>query len=146
MSLREGNTLSAVAKVIGSILRSLFVSIVMFVIVLSVMTGQFPPDFGRLRVTFQSMQDLVALGQKMKEKTEGADELAEEDVQSLEALNAKRRELGEKIFAQGSDSSAELKARVQELQVQLFRLQQRVAELEEAQKKGSDVQSEPQGF
>ncbi|WP_253720927.1 hypothetical protein [Bdellovibrio bacteriovorus] len=41
--------LQALGKIAGSVLRSLFISIVMFIIVFSVITGEFPPNLNVLR-------------------------------------------------------------------------------------------------
>lgn len=137
----------ALVKVLGSILRSLFISILMLVITLSIVTGKFPPDFGRLKSTWQSLQQIARVGQEFHAKSKALQansELYDESdaVSELATLQRQRAELGAGLLAgQGpsagaahiNDSNFEdgtLRTRVQELERQLYQLQQRVGELE----------------
>ncbi|UXR64674.1 hypothetical protein EZJ49_00195 [Bdellovibrio bacteriovorus] len=136
---------TALAKILGSILRSLFVSVVMFVIVFSVITREFPPNFSKLQNSWQSLQKMAQLSrqihdqhQLLKGQQAAGDGFVEDaDLDKLQELNLRRAELGASLLngtsTSGAESSAEdqaLKRRVQELEQQLFKLQQRVNELE----------------
>ncbi|MFV8256194.1 hypothetical protein ACNQKP_00230 [Bdellovibrio bacteriovorus] len=136
---------SVLVKVIGSILRSLFISIVMFVIVFSVITREFPPNFGKLQGSWQNLQQMAQLSRQIHDQNkilksqQAQDGFVEDaDLEKLQELNLKRAELGAGLLngeAVGVSASADteaLKVRVQELEKQLFRLQQRVNELESA--------------
>ncbi|WP_347357006.1 hypothetical protein [Bdellovibrio sp.] len=135
---------TVLAKILGSLLRSIFVSVVMFVIVFSVITREFPPNFSKLQNSWQSLQKMAQLSrqihdqhQLLKGQQSAGDGFVEDaDLDKLQELNLRRAELGANLLngtVSGSDSSAEdraLKGRVQELEKQLFKLQQRVNELE----------------
>lgn len=134
--------LQALGKIAGSILRSLFISIVMFIIVFSVITGEFPPNFKRVTNTFKSLQQMTQLSRQIQEqqkalKTQYAanGEVDESDVEALQELNLKRAELGAGLLqaentVSDSQETSELKQKMKELETQLFRLQQRVSQLE----------------
>lgn len=134
--------LQALGKIAGSILRSLFISIVMFIIVFSVITGEFPPNFKRVTNTFKSLQQMTQLSRQIQEqqkalKTQYAanGEVDESDVEALQELNLKRAELGSGLLqaentVSDSQETSELKQKMKELETQLFRLQQRVSQLE----------------
>lgn len=136
---------SVLVKVVGSILRSLFVSIVMFVIVFSVITREFPPNFAKLQGSWQNLQQMAQLSRQIHDQNkvlksqQAQDGFVEDaDLEKLQELNLKRAELGagllngEATGVSGSADTEALKVRVQELEKQLFRLQQRVNELESA--------------
>lgn len=132
-----------VGKVLSSILRSTLISIVMFLVVFSIITGEFPPNLGRIKIAYQSLQRMTQLSREIQTKqkalqkqyaAEGAVEDA--DVEALQELNLKRAEIGASLLGDAplSEVSAkdmnEVKKQIQELQTQVFRLQQRVNELE----------------
>lgn len=133
------------AKVVGSILRSLFISIIMFVVVFSVITREFPPNFGKLQNSWQNLQQMAALSRQIHDQNkilksqEQVDGFVEDaDLLKLQELNLKRAELGAGLLnsgivgPSGSGESEAIKVRVQELEKQVFRLQQRLNELESA--------------
>ncbi|MEK2644439.1 hypothetical protein [Bdellovibrio sp. BCCA] len=135
----------ALGKIAGSILRSLFISIVMFVIVFSVVTGEFPPNFGRIKKTYASLQQMTQLSRQiheqqkaMKHQYANSGEVDEQDVEALQELNLKRAEIGAGILGDPNAPSAvsesadvkELKEKIKEMEAQLYRLQHRVSELE----------------
>lgn len=149
-----------IGKVLGALLRSLFVSIVMFVIGFSVISGEFPPNFKRLEKTYESLQQMSQLGRQLQVQQKDmknqivnpGESDVERDVEALQNLTAKRAELGENILTgsarkvnshgsiKNTNSDAEssdikdLKARINELQTQVYRLQQRVGQLEDRNK------------
>lgn len=136
----------ALGKIAGSILRSLFISIVMFVVVFSVITGEFPPDFGRIKKTYSNLQQMTQLSRQIHEQQKALQgryatngEVDEQDVEALQELNLKRAELGAGLLGAGPEGSTssldsgdvkELRAKIKEMETQLFRLQNRVSELE----------------
>lgn len=143
---------AVIGKILGAILRSLFVSIVMFVIVFSVISGEFPPNFGRLAKTYQSLQQMTQINRQIQVSQNSVisqnnlqGELIERDIEALEHWNQKRAQLGESILGGGGSSfipnlrntstqfleEKDLKERVAELQTQVYRLQQRVSQLED---------------
>ena len=136
-------------KILSTLVSSLFVSGVMFIIGLSVITRQFPPDFGQIQSSYESITQLSALGTAVKstelEQSVSLSMPEEKDVDTLTAINRKRAEISEGLF-QGKDekvkkensaapptplvASEDIMAEIRELKTQLFRLQQRVSELE----------------
>ncbi|WP_374029722.1 hypothetical protein [Bdellovibrio bacteriovorus] len=137
----------ALGKIAGSILRSLFISIVMFVVVFSVITGEFPPRFSRLKNTYHNLQQMAQLSrqiheqQKVLKKQYAQDGLVEDaDLEALQEMNLRRAEIGAGILqgsavaGVGSEENKELKERLQQLENQVYRLQQRVSELESERK------------
>lgn len=135
----------ALGKIAGSILRSLFISIVMFVIVFSVVTGEFPPNFGRIKKTYASLQQMTQLSRQIHEQQKAmqhqyadSGEVDEHDVEALQELNLKRAEIGAGILGDPNAPSSvnesadvkELKAKINDMEAQLYRLQHRVSELE----------------
>ncbi|WP_374078092.1 hypothetical protein [Bdellovibrio bacteriovorus] len=135
----------ALGKILGSVLRSLFISIVMFVVVFSAITGEFPPDFSRIKKTYSNLQQMTQLSRQIHEQQKAmkgqyatTGEVDEQDVEALQELNLKRAELGAGLLGAGPETSAsvdtgdvkELRAKMKEMETQLFRLQNRVSELE----------------
>lgn len=146
--------MEVLAKIFSAVVKSLFVSGVMFIIFFSIVTGGFPPDFRKISRAFGGVQELHKMSHQpsMKSTNEispaGFDD--EKDVADLEAYNRKRAKLGEDLFGQGSgsqdeeegrivpmrqissvDPNEELKNQLRDMQQEIFRLQQRVNELEE---------------
>ncbi|MNL27703.1 hypothetical protein D3C87_1493100 [compost metagenome] len=138
-------------KILSTLVSSLFVSGVMFIIGLSVITRQFPPDFGQLQSSYESITQLSAMGRASKsaelEKANPSSMPEDQDVDTLTALNRKRAEIsegllggtGDKVKKEKSGSAAtattivaseDIMSEIRELKTQLFRLQQRVSELE----------------
>lgn len=146
--------LETFAKIVGSILRSLFISIVMFVIAFSVITGEFPPNFGRIAEMYSSFKTLNDVNQSVGHShsqvskegavVEGNVGSGDDDmVEGLNQINRKRAEVGASMLGGSSPKlqgqvvpvpvSSEvqvLRDKVKELEVQLFRLQDRVNRLE----------------
>lgn len=135
--------LQTLGKILGSIVRSLFISIVMFIIVFSVITGEFPPNFGRIKSTYQSLQKMTQLSRQifdqqkvLKGQYQANGEVDEADVSALEELNLKRAELGASILQGGPSPSMDsqevkdLRKQMAELEKQVFKLQHRVNQLE----------------
>lgn len=133
------------AKFIGSLIRSLFVSILMMVIVYSVITGDFPPSLSKAKTTWNNLIQLSHLREdtvhKLAEqgnKTVIADG-EEWDVNVLETFNSERSKLAMGLLSDQKKSDPmsffnrpdqDQIHRIQELEVQLYKLQQRVNELE----------------
>lgn len=142
-------------KLVVYLLVSVVISFVMMVVSMSLMTGKFPPDFNRISTSMKSLKQLAQLGhsnseisQSLKKNQAQAEGFADEaDAEQLLALNSKRAQLGagmlgnegavaaagsaaEKDSVTSSRDLAELRKMTSEMQTQLFRLQQRVAELE----------------
>ncbi|MFS4460994.1 hypothetical protein [Bdellovibrio sp. HCB2-146] len=140
-----------VGKILSTLVSSLFVSGVMFIIGLSVITRQFPPDFGQLQSSYESITQLSAMGTAAKsaelEKSVTSAMPEDQDVDTLTAINRKRAEIseglfhgqGDKVKKEGSIGTAgtqtvvaseDIMSEIRELKTQIFRLQQRVNELE----------------
>jgi len=88
------------------LLRSLVISIVMFVITFSVVTQEFPPDFSRIpkmvdqfKKLKQVSQEVLLKRQTLKLNQADADD---ETVRALEELNAERARLGLEMLSPGS--------------------------------------------
>lgn len=146
--------MEVLGKIFSAVVKSLFFSGVMFIIFFSIVTGGFPPDFRKISRAFGGVQELHKMSHQpsMKSTNEispaGFDD--EKDVADLETYNRKRAKLGEDLFGQGSgsqdeeegrivpmrqissvDPNEELKTQMRDMQQEIFRLQQRVNELEE---------------
>ncbi len=133
------------AKFIGSLIRSLFVSILMMVIVYSVITGDFPPSISKAKTTWNNLIKLSHLREdtvyKLAEQgNKTVSEDGEEwDVNVLETFNSERSKLALGLLSDQKKSDTisffsrpdqDQIRRIQELEVQLYKLQQRVNELE----------------
>lgn len=140
------NMLVLLGKFIGSLIRSLFVSIVLVVIVYSVITGDFPPSLSKAQTTWNNLHQLSQLRDSAVHRLPRQESQFESgsgedwDVTNLENFNAERSKLAAGLLSNqkesfnpdlfNSQSQGQLQ-RIQELEVQLFKLQQRVNELEE---------------
>ena len=129
-------------------LGSFFSAVIIFLISLSFVTGQFPPDLAQLKSMIRGVQQLREVAEKIQRANPQGQVLSVEqgslegDVAQLEALNKVRNQVGEAMFkARGlaSDFGAEkndlaeiqnLKKKVGELEVMVFRLQGRLDEME----------------
>lgn len=134
--------LEVMGKILSSLVRSLFVSAVMLLIALSILTGEFPPSIGKLQNMFAGLQKISDLNSGLQTVTlEPTAESAEADVLALQQLNKKRAEVGASMLGTSSDNvkstntdSSEiqsLRETVRDLQRQVFKLQSRVADLED---------------
>lgn len=148
--------MEVLGKIFSAVMKSLFVSGVMFIIFFSIVTGGFPPDFRKLSRAFGGVQELHKMSHQPSMKSRAVNEASaaslddEKDVADLEAYNRKRAKLGEDLFGQGGstpdeeegrivpmrqissvDPNEELKNQMRDMQQEIFRLQQRVNELEE---------------
>lgn len=139
-------------KVLGSLIRSTFVSMVMFLVALSVITKTFPPDFSQLSKAYDGLQALNRAAGQISNRTinypqSSAQDVAEVDVENLEKLNQQRAEVGKEIFNHeefaskskfqaenpGQDSLQDpqmLKQKISDLERMVLKLQMRVDELE----------------
>lgn len=151
-------SVAALAKIFSALMKSLFFSGVMFIIFFSIVTGGFPPDFRKLSRAFGGVQELGKMSQQPSMKAAAAAESGitgfddEKDVADLESYNRKRAKLGEELFNQNNvpeeeegriiplrqvssvEASDDIKAQLRDMQQEIFRLQQRVNELEEQTK------------
>lgn len=131
----------------------------MFVILFSVITRQFPPDFSRIQTSLQNVQKLTQISREIYEQKkqlntelQAAGSVAETDVLALEELNLKRAEIGAKLLSGSSlpappsesDATGEnenLRAQILELRVQVSQMQRRLDRLESSTpkaKRGSE--------
>lgn len=81
------------ANFLKSILRSLFVSVVLSIIVFSAITKQFPPDFARLKEGYQKIQELQKISEQLADLHKRSMESSiadEEDVNQLSHALQKR--------------------------------------------------------
>ncbi len=104
--------LSVAGEILGSVVRSLFISIVMFVIAFSIITGEFPPDFGKIPKIYESLQQMTALSRQIHEqdktlrkKFETEGEVEDVDVMALEDLNIKKSRIGCQPFTRWNSAS-----------------------------------------
>jgi hypothetical protein len=124
-------------KIASSVISSMVISAIMFVVVFSAITGEFPPDFKRLKTSFVSLQQITRVHEQFPNmKTQNNDaEMA--DVEKLEKLNSQRAQIGSSLLGEGlppTENVNNLKNDVRELQRQLVNLQNRVSILEEQQR------------
>lgn len=120
---------TAIGKFLGSILRSLFVSVAMLVIALSFITGSFPPDLGKLRGTQAKIPEGHVL-------------VKEEELRRLQSELGTRQGLGEKISPHAPPAATpvprvDLESKVRELRQDVFRLQERLHRLEDRMPEGT---------
>lgn len=153
-------SVAVLAKIFSAVMKSLFFSGVMFIIFFSIVTGGFPPDFRKISKAFGGVQELHKMSEQpsLKAAVAGESESVgfddEKDVVDLEAYNRKRATLGEDLYGgQGIPTQEEeegrivplrqvssvevpedLKAQLRDMQQEIFRLQQRVNELEDQAK------------
>ncbi len=137
-------------KVAGSVLRSLLVSTIFFVVGFSLVTGEFPPDFKRIPRLMDQVQRLAQVSREVHEKqkllkskmaTQGY--IEDQDVEALEELQLKRAEIGvaigsgKEVASQGSGENtqsseevSQLRARVNELEMKLLKMQSQMDRIE----------------
>lgn len=139
----------SVLRILGVLLRSTFVSLVMFLVTFSVITGEFPPNFSKIKKAFQGMQELsqmskhrYQLGAPKKNGLQIYSDPAEQDVADLEYLNRRRAEISQDLFQPKNESIVpensshevrRLRSELTEVKIQLYKLQHRVAQLESRQ-------------
>ena len=144
----------SLARVVGALLKAVGFSLIMLMVALSALTGEFPPDWNRvknLRSNLEKMHLLQSQGPQTVIGLNGVN--AEEDVLELEKFNAKRAAVGagllgaktdievettshvSKVISAGGDEIQNCQKKIRDVEYQLFRLQQRVAELEDRSKK-----------
>ena len=138
----------SIYKVIGSLLKAGGFSLIMLMVALSALTGEFPPDWNRvknLRGNLVALQALQSQGPQTPVAADGPS--PEEEISALESFNAKRSAIGAGLLGAKTEINPEGPAaatvvnsvadtqscekKIREVEYQLFRLQQRVAELEE---------------
>jgi len=136
------------ARVIGALLKGIGFSLIMLMVALSALTGEFPPDWNRvknLQANLAKMEALQSQGPQTPLSNTGAH--PEDDVSALEKFYQKRAAIGAGLLGAKTDVSdtavdvpaateapADCSKKIREVEYQLFRLQQRVAELEEQKK------------
>lgn len=54
--------------IVGFLLRSLFTSFLMFIMVISLVSGEFPPDLKAVRKTFSSLSEMAQVGQQLNQQ------------------------------------------------------------------------------
>jgi len=105
--------LEFIGKILKSVVSSFIVSAILFVIIFSLITNEFPPRISRVVLGLKNMEKLIATQQallgavedKANEKT-GGNRLAqvnlngsdEEVVESLERINRERNKTGRQMF------------------------------------------------
>lgn len=128
--------LEMLGKIINSILTSLIVSIVLFVAGYSLLSGEFPPNFARLKKSYQSLHKVAQISRqiheqdlRLKKQYAETGQVSEQDVAALQSLNLQRAELGVGILSGDSRDDRtddrtekrikELEKRVAQLEAQL---------------------------
>jgi|GEM_PF-1864634 hypothetical protein len=147
----------AFARVLGAIIKSMGFSLIMLMVALSALTGKFPPDWERVKNLSSNLEKMHLLQsqgpQFLMSQNNGN---PEEDVNALEKFNAKRAAVGAgllgaktnidvdstpvnsaKVIPAAGDDIQSCQKKIRDVEYQLFRLQQRVAELEEKSKSNS---------
>ncbi|MBL7671596.1 MAG: hypothetical protein JNM39_14015 [Bdellovibrionaceae bacterium] len=148
-----------VKGLVGFLLRSLFTSFLMFIMVISLVSGKFPPDLMDVRKTFSALQELTQVGQQLNQQFKMTLQQQRQLQEQGPRANSDKllhpavvlREVNAEIAADergspkpnanqnagpsgvGPGSSVEinsLKTKVSELESQLFRIQNRLGKLE----------------
>lgn len=81
---------------ISNLLSSCLISIILFVAVFSVVTGEFPPKIGHLKQAFESLTELSALHTDFNNSTPETSD--DESVSHLAQLKKKQQQIAQKIF------------------------------------------------
>lgn len=138
-------------KVFGSIIRSILVSAIMFVVGFSLITGEFPPDFNRIPRMMDQVQKLTQVSREvhekqklLKSKMKAQGFIEDQDVEALQELQLKRAEIGASIgsgkelknqnsmnSSESQEEVAQLRIRVSVLETKLLKLQNHVDRLED---------------
>lgn len=123
--------METLGKIINSVLSSLIVSIILFVGMYSLMTGEFPPNLARLKKSYSNLHEITRISRQIHEKDtslrkkyQTTGEVDQSEVDALQELNLKRAELGTGLLNAGGDATVQL----QEKRIEA--LEKRVAELE----------------
>lgn len=139
-----------VGRVFKSLITSVLVSLILFVISFSVITNEFPPRLSRMKAGIENTKKLLQMTQDAlnaqsnqnpgkkpprESNTNGAIDLSNDDqlVENTQKLNKKRRTLGEQIFDFGesieSAPAVSSSAPSQDLKSDILALRTEVAEI-----------------
>lgn len=124
-------------KVFISILQSVFISIIMFLIAYSVITQEFPPNFSKISTTWKGIRELSNSGLKSShiKSLSPSDNSTEEDVRQLESINEERRRISNNFFSKSEgDNNPEgefSEKEIRSLKMEILYLKNRVSDLEE---------------
>ncbi|MBO9667322.1 MAG: hypothetical protein J7501_10980 [Bdellovibrio sp.] len=122
---------------ISSVISSLIISAIMFVVIFFAITGEFPPDFKRIKTSFVSLQQINQIHQQFQKIKNTGSDAEIDDIESLEKLNSQRAKLGSSLLGDGLPSAENVydtKSDIRELRRQLMNLQNRVSILEDQQR------------
>lgn len=93
-------------KILGSLVRSIVVSVILFVAGVSLVTGEFPPDFSKIKNSLQQVQQMTTVSRQimgaqksLKAQQNSQGYVEDEDLQKLQELQLKRAEIGAAIMA-----------------------------------------------
>lgn len=137
-------------KFLGSVIRSLFISAILFVVGFSAVTGEFPPNFKRIPLMFEQVQKLTQVSRQIHDKQKALNKQQMEngyvenaDVEELQELQLRRAEIGTSILPQGpgtvssqspSGQDDETKARLNKLEQRMLHLESELQRLKEEKK------------
>lgn len=123
--------MEAIGKIISSVISSLLVSIILFLVTYSFMTGEFPPNLARLKKGYQNLHEMAKVSRQIHEKDlqlrkqyQQTGAVSDEDLQALQELNLRRADIGTNLLGATSGSSDEV------MQRQIHALEKRVSHLE----------------
>ena len=141
-----------IVKILGSVLRSLFVTTILFLIAFSIITKEFPPNFSRLKGMSGNMQEMVKLSREIHERQkalrirkEKNGNISAKEIEDLEELHIRRAELGVGFLHPNADLTSDkkpfpggdLEEQVKVLQRQVLALQLRLDRMDKKDKEGS---------
>ncbi len=121
-----GRLVETLAKIFATVVKSLFVSGIMFIAFLSIVTGGFPPDFRKISRAFGGIQEPHKISHQTitKPVTEISPAAFDDEKDEEEDRIVPMRQVS------SVDPSEELKNQMRDMQQEIFHLQKRVNELE----------------
>lgn len=150
-----------IGRVLKSLVTSFLVSGILFVVVFSVVTNEFPPKISRIKAGVENMQKLMlltqqTLGAQMEKQIRTADgvknqveslDLSNDDtmIENMNKLGKKRMTLGQKIFGgMGDDieSGPVQSSSPGDIQAQMLAMRMEMAELKSLLKQVKHQQTE----
>lgn len=130
--------METIAKIISSLLRSMIVSIVIFFVLFTLVTQEFPPKISKITEAWNGLQQLsqIQTNQRNNQNLNNDDQMINE----LEEVDKRKREISKKLFSQGEknsknkiktdDFNSDLEKDIQKMKMQIIKLDNRIEQLE----------------
>lgn len=93
------NIFKSIGRIILSFFSSILISLILFLVIYSFLTKEFPPNLSKLKKSYENLGRLTKLSQHFLDESNSLDE---DDVQKLITRFKERATLGEKLIPEAS--------------------------------------------